>query len=220
MVIEQCGFFNMPNLLWHEPTLYNGHLWGPVILTSVVEGLAVELSITVFRLIFVVLFRPGIKPHLPHMRRPLYHYATVPIKSAIVCSVSCIEPYLTPINICVSQLWFSGTLIDHHTLYIWTNLVHVQGMRDLLSLFICHGNHPLCKRYHCLHLPRIRFFDLLPLLIHVQWIKIANSIRLLYCLSVICDTSPPLHVASFKSEMNYWASWPATILYKHSCKTK
>ena len=48
MAIEQRGFFNVPNLLWHEPTLYNGHLWGPVTLTSVAEGLAVELSLPIF----------------------------------------------------------------------------------------------------------------------------------------------------------------------------
>ena len=28
MTIEKWGFFNVPHLLWHEPTLYNGHLLG------------------------------------------------------------------------------------------------------------------------------------------------------------------------------------------------
>ena len=47
---EQWGFFNMSHLLWHGPTLDNGHLRGPV-----AERLAVELSLT-------VLSRPGIQP--------------------------------------------------------------------------------------------------------------------------------------------------------------
>ena len=48
MAIEQWGFFNMPHLLWHWPTLYNGHLRGPVTLTPFAERLAVELSLPVF----------------------------------------------------------------------------------------------------------------------------------------------------------------------------
>ena len=28
------GFFDVPHLLWHRPTLYNGHLWGPGTLTA------------------------------------------------------------------------------------------------------------------------------------------------------------------------------------------
>ena len=43
MVIEQWGFFSVPHLLRHGPTLYNGHLRGPVTLTPVAERLAVEL---------------------------------------------------------------------------------------------------------------------------------------------------------------------------------
>ena len=35
--------------LRHGPTVYNGHLRGPVTLTSVAERLAVELSLPVFR---------------------------------------------------------------------------------------------------------------------------------------------------------------------------
>ena len=42
MAIEQCGFFNVSHLLWHWPTLYNGHFRGPVTLTTVAERLAVE----------------------------------------------------------------------------------------------------------------------------------------------------------------------------------
>ena len=38
----------MPHLLQHGPTLYNGHLRGPVTLAPVAERLAVELSLPVF----------------------------------------------------------------------------------------------------------------------------------------------------------------------------
>ena len=37
----------MPHLLGHGPTLYNGHLRGPVKLTPVAERLTVELSLSV-----------------------------------------------------------------------------------------------------------------------------------------------------------------------------
>ena len=33
MAIEKWRSFNVPHLLWHGPTLYNSHLWGPVTLT-------------------------------------------------------------------------------------------------------------------------------------------------------------------------------------------
>ena len=48
VAIDQWEFFNVPHLLWHGPTLYNGHLRGPVTLTPVAERLAVELSLPVF----------------------------------------------------------------------------------------------------------------------------------------------------------------------------
>ena len=37
----------MPHLLWHGTFVYNGHPWGPVTLTPVVERLTVELSLPV-----------------------------------------------------------------------------------------------------------------------------------------------------------------------------
>ena len=33
IAIQQWGFFSVPQLLWHEPSVYYGHLRGPVILT-------------------------------------------------------------------------------------------------------------------------------------------------------------------------------------------
>ena len=48
MVIEQWGFFNVLHLLWHGPTVYNGHLRVPMTLTLVAKLLAVELSLPVF----------------------------------------------------------------------------------------------------------------------------------------------------------------------------
>ena len=53
MAIEQWGFFsmslrNMPHLLWHGISVYNGHLSGPVTLTPITERLVVELSPPVF----------------------------------------------------------------------------------------------------------------------------------------------------------------------------
>ena len=37
MAIEQLGFFNVPHLLWHGASFYNGHLRGPVTLTPIAE---------------------------------------------------------------------------------------------------------------------------------------------------------------------------------------
>ena len=48
MPIEEWGFFSVPHLLWYGPTVYNGHLRGPVTLIPVAERLAVELSLPVF----------------------------------------------------------------------------------------------------------------------------------------------------------------------------
>ena len=45
MPIEQRVFFNVPYLLLHGPTVYNGHIRGPVTTTSVSDRLAVELSL-------------------------------------------------------------------------------------------------------------------------------------------------------------------------------
>ena len=47
MVIENWGFFSVPHLLWHRPTLYYGYLRGPVTFTPVAKRLAVELSLPV-----------------------------------------------------------------------------------------------------------------------------------------------------------------------------
>ena len=41
--IEQWGFFSMPHLVWHEASVYNGHLWEPVTLTPNAEQLSGEL---------------------------------------------------------------------------------------------------------------------------------------------------------------------------------
>ena len=49
MIIEQWGFVNASHLLWHGPTLYNGHLWEPVTLTLVAKHLAVDLSLVVLK---------------------------------------------------------------------------------------------------------------------------------------------------------------------------
>ena len=57
-------FFNVPHLLWHGPTLYNGHLQGPVTLASIVERLAVKLSQSV--LTTLVCPDQESNPDLPH----------------------------------------------------------------------------------------------------------------------------------------------------------
>ena len=48
MDIEQWGFLSVSHLLWHEASVYNGHLLEPVALTPIAEHLTVELSLPVF----------------------------------------------------------------------------------------------------------------------------------------------------------------------------
>ena len=48
MAIEQWELFNVPHLLRHGPSVYNGHLRGAVTLTPNAERLPVELSLPVF----------------------------------------------------------------------------------------------------------------------------------------------------------------------------
>ena len=45
MAIQQWEFFNVPHLLWHGASFYNGHLRGHMTLTLNAERLAVELSL-------------------------------------------------------------------------------------------------------------------------------------------------------------------------------
>ena len=77
MAIEQWGLFNVPHLQWHGPTLYNGHLRGPVTLTPVAERLAVGLSLAVFTT--QVCRDRGSNRDLQHARRTLYLYATAAV---------------------------------------------------------------------------------------------------------------------------------------------
>ena len=79
MAIEQWGFFNVPHLLWHGPTLYNDHLRGPVTVTPITctERLAVELLLPVFT--SQVCRDQGYNSDLSHASRTFYLYATAAI---------------------------------------------------------------------------------------------------------------------------------------------
>ena len=75
MAIEQWGFFRrVPHLLWHRTSVYNGHLWWPVILPPVAKHLAVELTTPV--LTTSACHDQESKPDLPHARRKLYLWDT------------------------------------------------------------------------------------------------------------------------------------------------
>ena len=71
MAIEQWGFFKVSHLLWHELTLYNGHVQEPVILTPTAEPLAVELSLPVLKT-YVCPVRES-NPDVLQARRMLYY---------------------------------------------------------------------------------------------------------------------------------------------------
>ena len=49
MAIEQLGLFNVPHLLWHEASVYNGHLRRPVTITPNAERVVVELTLPVLK---------------------------------------------------------------------------------------------------------------------------------------------------------------------------
>ena len=80
LVIEQWGFLYATHLLWHEPTLFNCHLRGPVTHTPVAERLAVELSLPVFKT-QVCRYR-GSSPDIQHARRTLHLYATAAVNNS------------------------------------------------------------------------------------------------------------------------------------------
>ena len=69
MAIVQWVFFNVPYLLWHGASVYNGHFRWPVPLTPITERLAVVLSLPVLRLRCVVVGIRTINP--PHARLTL-----------------------------------------------------------------------------------------------------------------------------------------------------
>ena len=75
MAIEQCGFFNVPHLLWHEPTLYNGHLRWPVTFTLVAESFGTEAVHSCFKDISVL----GIELWSPACEANALIYATAAV---------------------------------------------------------------------------------------------------------------------------------------------
>ena len=68
---------SVPHPLRHGPTVYNGHLRGPVTLTPVAER-----------------SRSGTNPDLPHARRTLYLYATAVMSMDVnLCTICMITIY-------------------------------------------------------------------------------------------------------------------------------
>ena len=47
MAMEKWGFSDVSHLPWHGPNLYNGHLRGPLTLTSAADHLVVEQSLPI-----------------------------------------------------------------------------------------------------------------------------------------------------------------------------
>ena len=110
MAIEQWGFVNVPHPLRHGPTVYNGHLRGPVTLTPVAERLAVELSLPVFTT--NVCRDRGSNPDLPYARRTICLNTTA--VGIQVCSNG--EPMnFHKVNNGFFPLWFK-----HMCSLIWT----------------------------------------------------------------------------------------------------
>ena len=66
----------VPHLLWHRTSVYNGHLWWPVLLPPVAKHLAVELTTPV--LTTSACHDQGSRPDLPHARQKLYLWDTQP----------------------------------------------------------------------------------------------------------------------------------------------
>ena len=105
MAMKQWGFFNVPHLLWQGPTLYNGHLRGPVTLTPVAKRLAVELLLPGFST--QVCRDRGSNPDLLHARRMLYLYALSRIYDPL-------------------HFWLkAGTMVENLYLYVLCNAKYV-----------------------------------------------------------------------------------------------
>ena len=66
MAIEQWGFFNVPHLLWHRPTIYNAHLRGSVTLMPFAKRFgswAITTVLTTFKSILT-----EVRTHISHIR--------------------------------------------------------------------------------------------------------------------------------------------------------
>ena len=76
---------SVPHLPWHESSVSNGHLRGPLTLAPVAEHLAVELllSVCLFFIDFKVYRDRGLNHDLPHARWTLYHWATAELTKDI-----------------------------------------------------------------------------------------------------------------------------------------
>ena len=68
----------MPRPMRQGPTVYNGHLRGPMTLTPIAECLALALSLAVFKTKVCRDLRSNID--LPHAKRTLYLYAPAAVR--------------------------------------------------------------------------------------------------------------------------------------------
>ena len=115
MAIEQWGFFSLPHLMWHGPSVYNGHIQGPVTLTPIAERLAVELSLLFLQLKSV---EPGIRtPNIP-LARPTLYPTLPPPRCQCGRHKHNVNPFLRHLSFC------SGYRNKYHVrcqLLFWSN---------------------------------------------------------------------------------------------------
>ena len=118
----------MPRLLWHGTSVYNGHLWGRVILAPVSKRLVVELSLPVFLRIRSVAANirtlnlplagrtflhstPPPRLHLldlyPELKVLIYLLTIIPLSLTRFCGFSLTNAYSTPLRtiFLTSQKW-------------------------------------------------------------------------------------------------------------------
>ena len=109
------SFLNVPHLLWHGPTLYNGHLRGIFTHTPFAERLAVELSLPVLTT-YVCPDRES-NPDLPYASKRSTNAAVILLKKVLYVNDTYLRStsfggLLSGFSICCC------TQIDNNNIYI------------------------------------------------------------------------------------------------------
>ena len=93
MAMEQWGFFSVSHLLWHGASVYNGHLRGPVRLTSIAERYSGAVTTCFYRFYDLDLSRLGFEHPKFRLRgqrfNPLRHR-----RGQIMKNVLCLSKFI------------------------------------------------------------------------------------------------------------------------------
>ena len=131
--MEQWGVFSAPHLLWQGTSIYNGHLRGPVTLTTAAERLAVELSLPV--LMTLVCRGWDLTPNLPH-----FFFSVLTLMFLII--LHCIYVYNFHISSIENIFHDRGSLINSNSRRHFTipSMLYRHENKYMLPLYVSQVN--------------------------------------------------------------------------------